>query len=952
MLPMSAFSALPFVSTQSRSFITTGVPHIDADGNRINTLKLNLDAMFYRGRPGFENNNTAGVVLSGREVLGMTVVIDGPGVWALNATTVLDWGSDGDALAARNALAANHNDQPADLLDIRHVITTAGALEALDMRYSVAPVNNKTIRLTFQGNAGAFSSANIGHAVGQYIFLDPSLHIANATGDTVIRIVQGEEIRLTNLVPPAGGLTVTARGTHIASTFMYIENIDITENVRGALTNQIRGLAQVPEIAYITFRAPDNFRWVEGWSDTAISPAGNAVISGRPQWRYGNDRYITVALPLSTNVLFDLRPITVSLRGLALVADNRADYGDVVAHYNIQFATAAQVNAVGVTAESHVFGDFDIPAGGNPRSADNIVSANRWDTHRFHLGHFQNPINLPRYESFWNKPANNNSDLSWTALPIGTRAYNEMAYGLRTGETAPDRRSGEFNQRTAWLRLSEVASNAWGGAGGLDVTFSVPDHGGAIIQGVQIHFSWQGDPQAWRTPAGFGTWDAPGVGNLNTQQVGGVNFRDADGVLVTPNSVSIQGTRGFNENRFTTRHIDIRFDLAIEAGYEDKHGDELGITVSGTSLANLPLDQRVAFPITIHDPILVDVEPTMVAITSNTGYHVAVQDVDDIFVEETDFGMLKKGEDIWLYVIGARASEVELSVSPIAITNYEESGLKLTRGTRLESYWGSGNINGFRFVVEEQSQDRTNVDRVPGIITFTDVKITGPVYPGVNYQIVVSGNAVAKTDRWVFERNIQRPDQSWVNANNWRLFYDAPYARDAFEFDVEASAPPEQEPIIVLVPAETPADTTPAAPVAVIASQSLTLNEWSRNMYGVEKPFMMVQVSPTLSAGMLSARVFGEFFGKDVVWDSPNGIVKGTASDGSEVEVVLVAGSTTASINGADHDIASYSESAPAGLVSVYVENGSFYVPLRFMTKAFGYQLEWNAATSSVTIRN
>jgi hypothetical protein len=363
MLPMNAFGSLPFVSNVSRSFITTSVPHIDADGNRINTLKLNLDAMFYVGRPGFEGNNLTGVTLGGREVIGMTVVIDGPGVWARSATQVLDWGSAGNDSTAIGLLAANHADQPADLLDVSHRTTIAGVLEAIDMRYSVAPVNSKTIYLTFQGNAGAFSPANVGHAVGQYVFLDPTLHIANATGDTVIRIVGSEEIRLTNLIPTSRGLLINVENSAMQNNVFNINRLNIMESMRGDLTNQLPGMGTPQRNLYITLEAPMGFNWVGNWNGSYEHRFANPNVTnlfnpGSYQWNYTVNglHYLTISIPLSVNNLNDLRLEHLSLHGIALAALGDVDPNEnVIIRFTIQYPSTITDDTYNLATNGFVY---------------------------------------------------------------------------------------------------------------------------------------------------------------------------------------------------------------------------------------------------------------------------------------------------------------------------------------------------------------------------------------------------------------------------------------------------------------------------------------------------------------------------------------------------------------------------------------------------------------------
>ena len=158
-------------------------------------------------------------------------------------------------------------------------------------------------------------------------------------------------------------------------------------------------------------------------------------------------------------------------------------------------------------------------------------------------------------------------------------------------------------------------------------------------------------------------------------------------------------------------------------------------------------------------------------------------------------------------------------------------------------------------------------------------------------------------------------------------------------------------------PAPAPANTLPPSPdefklPGAVVTNSLVLNEFSPEINGV-KPYVMVQVDASTKIGAVSPRVFTNFIGGSVDFIDGVAVLWGTHTNGTPTEVRMVANDTTAAINGQSHDIATYSESAGPGLVSVYVsETNNFYVPLRFMAKAFGYEIEWNAATSTATIKS
>jgi hypothetical protein len=134
---------------------------------------------------------------------------------------------------------------------------------------------------------------------------------------------------------------------------------------------------------------------------------------------------------------------------------------------------------------------------------------------------------------------------------------------------------------------------------------------------------------------------------------------------------------------------------------------------------------------------------------------------------------------------------------------------------------------------------------------------------------------------------------------------------------------------------------------------SLQLNQWSPPVDGV-KPFIIVGEagSSTPGYGAVSARVFGNFIGAQVEWTGTAAVLTGTNGlTGEAVVVIMVPGETTGTINGVAYDIGEYSGSVPAGSAVVYVtSDGRIYLPMRFLTTAFGNNLEWDAETATATI--
>jgi len=872
---------------------------------------------------------------------------------------------------------------------------TGGGVGSNENRFNVTfeALSATMARLTINSpsvNLGAVSD-NMWYVVVEGLYIQPD-------GDSTPIVTIGsdrtpsEQINTSLVTTPARArnLSVSVANPTAGETFLYFDELRITESVRGDFTH---GHADNVK-AVITMRAPNNYRWVRPPDRQNIGVMDNVTgsnirtfldsytyttrfgdnfvrLSGESfyqnpssismvrnpqtaQWEnptaneyLRHNRYLTIHLALDRNIMAGAPAERIGLRGIGLVADNRADYSSVSVAYAIDWVTIQERG--------------DTPA--------NRIVASTID------GWWGE-----RSGNQWTMPRRDMNDHLWQSFEAGTRTWNESGFDLRPGTEPTTIRSGDqgharyftirgdvgeggqptlftYNEYargtvaswhddggfwTQWVRLNENAVGALGLGLGMEATFSVPDHGGAKIMGVQVlmpRANFQGYPYETRP----NDWENAGYA-AGHDIIGGWNYASARGVLVTPEYVRFTpGWQGWEE-RTALRHVDMRFLLSVEPGYEHKYGEDIEITVTGPAVAQLVGSNSVVAALA-RDPITLDMDVADITIVDNNAYNVAVREIEDIVIREADFGQLRKGDELWVYVVGARANEVEFTADMVAEVNTDESGLILTRGSVLRHRWSNSWVNGIRFTVEERSHDRASRNNSDvGEVIITGGRITGPVYPGVNYEIVVSGTAVAANQYSVFEnRRGSATLSSYDAARNasWRLFDTEPYATPAFEFDLEGSTPPPVEIEVILPPAAT-------------VSQSLTLNEWSPEINGV-RPFVMVQVDENTRVGMVSPRVIAEFFGGSADWDAGSGTatITGKHKDGSDVVVTLQAAATSGTINGSSQDIATYSGSAAPGTVQVYTSaSNNFYVPMRFMTNAFGYTIDWNPATATATIRN
>lgn len=102
---------------------------------------------------------------------------------------------------------------------------------------------------------------------------------------------------------------------------------------------------------------------------------------------------------------------------------------------------------------------------------------------------------------------------------------------------------------------------------------------------------------------------------------------------------------------------------------------------------------------------------------------------------------------------------------------------------------------------------------------------------------------------------------------------------------------------------------------------------------------LTLSVAPTQQAGrtMVPLRGIFEALGAQVNWNASTMMIKATKGD---INVQLSIGAHRATVNGRVVKL-----DAPA-----FIMNGATMVPLRFVSEAFGAEVEWKEATQTVSI--
>jgi hypothetical protein len=823
------------------------------------------------------------------------------------------------------------------------------------------------------------------------------------------------------------GITVTPGDVVVFHTFAHLNSFTISENIAGSF-----GTAPGVAYPYwFRFQAPDDYRWgdfsVADLNNSLSTRYGNVLIipqvNAIHRAENGRDLYVQLSI-------LNLRDGThtalghgfteaITLGNMWLIADDKAPLGNVNVNvwsnqYSAYNTTAtANTNAAYSAALTNSRVPFEVAesTGSSYYYAEwqgiYYPSINNWDR-RVSLAALQsvaNGVTTPGALTYTSAPANpafpaagaqvvdsvweavaivaNQENYRWVSTPpsvsgawnifgaldhgdqsrgshhVATRVRNQVVFKLVDEAAGPaQRRSGEFGQLTAWMVLEEEAPGAWSSTQGIDVVFRVPE--GVKIQAANLHLQdLIGSNRA-----------AYAAGRHQNFPVNLENHMPTnEGVLVKPDSVRVS-TRLSTHSNTRRNLLYVQLSLSIEPGFEWKNGGDglIEITAQGGSLSNLIQFGEPVGAAYANDPIALMDDDVIFITTTNTAYYTDRYDVGSVTIVENPAARLRRGDELWIYAIGGRQYDIELTANPEAtISRFGDNnrlgdptsqqgnvitqrGLELSRGVKMTHRFGSNYFVGMRYTVLRESPDGL------AEITFEDVLITGNIYPNVEYNVVISGNAVARNDFYVYDVATENYNRTMEQL----LFFDPPYERPLFDFEgTDATRPGGTEwgdeapeyvadpPATVVTPPVIGSETT----IVQTAPQSWTINEYTAGKEGYPSPFIMREVAGTnLAIGMVHARAIGEFLGLDVNWTEPTATLSGKDKYGNDLVIKFDNGASVGYINGVAYDIADYSGSSPSGTGTAYNENNGLYLPLRFIMNAYGGTIGWDAATRSATL--
>jgi len=395
----------------------------------------------------------------------------------------------------------------------------------------------------------------------------------------------------------------------------------------------------------------------------------------------------------------------------------------------------------------------------------------------------------------------------------------------------------------------------------------------------------------------------------------------------------------------TPVRLTVTFDLSIDSNYEHKYGtNEIAVNVSGVGVSALAAGSNRQVIAVANDPITVNLPGGITQVQTAEMFRASGVEVSDAVVTINDPNVLLQGSEIWFYFAGREGAFTDLNIMPTMQANYDAStGLMLSQPFILNHPHPSFNRRTVAFTVNRQPHPGLN----PFDITFTNITADGLVEPGVEYNLVVSGTRIAQNEQSIRvaidgrDNNTQPGLGGALMALNAGTFTTQPYATPAVEY---SSGSPVTDPGLI----------TEIPPFPSIPEPARELRLWEgmgpfRDIPSVPEPFIWEHVGPN-RVGFVSLRVFvEELVQGEAHWDdeTSTATITGTNSLGTQVSIAVQSGNTNATIQVANEpaqtvDIATYVgfNSGPAGSVSVVNRNSNVFLPLRFVSEAFGYTVE------------
>jgi len=766
---------------------------------------------------------------------------------------------------------------------------------------------------------------------------------------TLVTLAQADLVRDTE-----AGVTITAGASVPLVGAAKLNNISIRENSPGALAPvSVSGAAPVERMIPIRLVAPLGFVWALGNDMTALGGNDFNVGSANAALLAPTFRPVITQVP-DTNGRDTIIVAVTMQRNPALLAQNETAQINLENLWLVATAGAPRSGNANIEVALGYFASSIVHGGGPGVDGPNFTGM-RW---AFNSG-------MNGTEDFMARHAASASD-----IPLRNQLEHSWQANPWNADGQDDGRPGNRNTN-AWRNLNltvahlgavtqlEVIDDAFDRptivSGGYQTSFHA-NHGivrvretvpSTMFRGVEIYTVRLLQDGVSFVDARARATHVPRLSLPNTANRGGWwgtdgnhDIRDNNtmpGTRVEEDVVTIMPTpRGEGEVYTGLRNFDMQFQLSIEAGFAQHYSEVLAeVTIFPHGVTEIVTLANVVDSITTST-----VTPETIWRPTAAGFdHLSPTSLPDFTISEVDYGTFEVGDRIWLYLVGVHEATGRIVDHPNWPTNFytsrnpiiNDSGLRLSFQGIEQTVPGSG-IYASVFIVTAPSNG-TEAE-----VTFTGNFIDGFVSSGNDYRVVVGGSGIARNSY----ANVPANERESYEVGQYDLnplFSGLTYAITVLEVrtavETEGPGPGHGGDFIT---------GGPVAELQLQAGMGSFFTNVGDDPQFVDVPFTFYNNAVTGDAmAMLNPRVFAHWINGDIDWDQATQTVTltGIAADGTPTVVIMTVGSPVASINGVQTDIAAFAaryghSTGPVGSVNALNIDGRTFVPLRFLTNAFG----------------
>jgi len=502
--------------------------------------------------------------------------------------------------------------------------------------------------------------------------------------------------------------------------------------------------------------------------------------------------------------------------------------------------------------------------------------------------------------------------------------------------------SGEMSDLASFT-LTELAPNSFPTANSKNsaARFVVPE--GVKINSAEVAV-WSDDSEP--DPETFNQESK----NLDTRATDGHDFSvalDAETLYLVPAwGISSDGSL-FN--------VKITLNVSVVPGYANDIDSGIAVTFEG-SLDKVGIENasgKVTEDLaTVADRI--EVDATTSGGLTYSGVYVTGS-IDEIVIIETEPGALKAGTELWLYIENTRLTNLSLDVpSGTFQDNTTDLRARVSRKKLANLDLPAGVV--LEILNESRGDD-------PGTITIPGAFVSGTDMSGnQEIKLVVSGSAVAENNEIVaFDADEEDDYSKWLKDNKADIYFDTAYTKSLFGGADDIDEGPGTVPGTGTEPGGSEPGTgdidlgdlgdggdieTPTTPTTPTVPQ-----EPPKEIFSIPNggSFQPIEGDPIPKAfrtvngvGYVAMRVLIDQYGMD--WSYVNDVA--TITDGG-ITVEMTKGKNVGKVNGVEKKI---TDSAGNPAAVRMLEEGRLFVPARFVFESLGYDVQWDAETSTMTL--